>query len=215
MFDQYFSVIEGFLAAYGLAAVFLLGVLEEIFFFIPTPFFFVGVGFFMIDAQLKFAAALQVALLKIALPGALGILIGGLVIYWLVYWGGKPMVRRLKNYIGFGWEAVENLNQNFRRGHIDEVALVLLRAIPLVPIGIISIFCGLIRLNVREFSWTTLVGTILRLTGLALLGWYLGKEYVKYAVQVAAIERYALIAILVIAIVFLLYWYGKHKQQEE
>ena len=215
MLDQYFGVIEGFLAAYGLAAVFLLGVLEEVFFFVPTPFFFVGVGFFMIDAHLKLAAALQVAILKIALPGAFGVLVGGLVIYWLVYWGGRPLVRRLSGYIGFGWEAIENLNKSFKRGHIDEVALVLLRAIPLVPIGIISLFCGLIRLNVREFSWTTFIGTVLRMTGLSLLGWYLGREYVKYAVQVAAIERYALIVILVALVIGLLYWYGRHKQQEE
>ena len=45
MIDQYFGLIEGFLAAYGLAAVFLLGILEEIIFFLPSSLVFVAVGF--------------------------------------------------------------------------------------------------------------------------------------------------------------------------
>ena len=214
MIDQYFDLIGGFLAAYGLAAVFLLGVSEEILFFLPTPFFFVGVGFFMIDGHLKFWPALTESFFRIALPGAIGVVLGGVVIYWLFYWGGPALLRKMNKYFGFGWQEVENLNHRFKKGHLDEVALILLRAIPIFPIGIVSLFCGLIRLEVKEFIWTTLVGTLIRLSGLSLLGWYLGREYLKYAAQVAALERYLVLFLIVVAVFFLIYFYVRQERSD-
>jgi len=201
-----------FLATYGIAAVFLLGILEEIIFFIPISILFTAAGFFIIDPHLKFFQALFEAIWKIAIPGSLGVIVGGLFIYWLVFWGGKKIINVFGRYIGLNWSHIEHLNKKFRAGYIDEVVLVFLRVIPIFPIGVVSIFCGFVRISWKEFIWTTFFGTLFRFIGLAMLGWYLGREYFKYAIQFAAFERYAIIGLLFIILLVLIYLNGKQKR---
>lgn len=212
MLDPYLTIIESFLAAYGMAAIFLAGIVEEIIFFVPLSLTFIAAGFFVIEPQLKIVPALLTAFWKVSLPGAAGIVLGGLVIYGLVYWGGKPLVRKFGKKIGLDWEGVEELNRRFKKGHIDEAVLIFLRIAPLFPIGLVTIFCGFIRLNWREFVWTTFVGSLVRLLGLSLLGWYLGREYAKYTAQIIVVEKYLVFFVLLIALVVLIYAYKKHRR---
>ena len=212
MLDNSIHIIESFLAVYGIAAVFLIGILEEIIFFIPMSILFVAAGFFIIDPELKLFQALFTAIWKISIPGALGVVLGGLLIYWFIYWSGKKITRKFGRYIGLDWSHVENLSQKFQAGHIDEAVLIFLRIVPIFPIGIVSIFCGFVRIKWKEFLWTTFFGTLFRFIGLAMLGWYLGREYLKYAFQIAAFERYLVIGLLFIGLFVLIYLYGKQKR---
>lgn len=207
MIDNSFAAIESFLQAYGILAIFLLGFFEEIFFFIPSTVFFIAIGFFTIDPYLTFWPAFAVAFGELGLLVSLGIVVGGWIIYGLVYWGGKPFVVRFGKYIRVRWDDVERLNEWFKNRHIDEVALLTLRVVPLFPIGIVSIFCGLIRIRLWEFTWTAFVGSIPRVTALALTGWYLGKEYLKYTEQIAAAEHYILFGLIIIFGLFVLHLY--------
>ena len=38
---------------------------------------------------------------------------GGLLIYWLIYWSGKKITRKFGRYIGLDWDYVENLSKKF------------------------------------------------------------------------------------------------------
>ncbi len=212
MLDNYIHIIESFLAVYGILAVFLLGIFEEIIFFIPISILFIAAGFFIIDPELKFFQALFEAIWKIGIPGAFGVVAGGLLIYWLIYWGGKKITRSFGQYIGLDWSYIENLSKKFQTGHIDEAVLTLLRIIPIFPIGVVSIFCGFVQINWKEFVWTTFFGTLIRFIGLAMLGWYLGREYLKYAFQIAAFERYLVLGLLILIVLVLIYLYGKQKR---
>jgi membrane protein DedA with SNARE-associated domain len=212
MIDSYLRIIESFLTVYGIAAVFLSGIIEEVVFFIPLSLIFVATGFFIVGPELKIAPALLTAFWKVSLPGAIGIVFGGLVIYGLVYYGGKPLVRKFGKKVGLGWEGVEDLSNKFKKGRIDEAVLVFLRIIPLFPVGLVTIFCGFIRLGWWEFIWTTFVGSLIRLFGLSMLGWYLGKEYSKYVLQIAAFEKYLVFLVLLIVIGILIFAYKKHRQ---
>ena len=214
MIDNYFHVIEGFLAVYGLWAVFYLGVIEEVLFFIPTSILFVVAGFFVIDPRLNFFSALFYSLFVVALPAAIGVLVSGLIIYAIVYWGGKKTIKRYGHQVGVAWNDIEKLNVKFGKGHLDEAALLFLRIVPIFPIGIVSIFCGLIRYNRWDFIWITFFGSLLRLWGLSLLGWYLGREYLKYAVKIAAFERYLALGFLIIVLIVLLYHHKYVRQQQ-
>lgn len=213
MIDGYFRVIESFLTIYGVGAIFLLGIFEEVAFFIPMSLLFVAAGFFIIDHHAKFFPALLIAIFKVGLPGTLGVVFGGLVMYWLVYWGGKPLIRKYGPYVNLNWDDIEMLHRRFKTGHIDEAVLVFLRAVPIFPIGIVSIFCGLVRIGWQEFISTTFVGTLIRLSSLSLLGWYLGREYIKYALKIAAVERYIALIFLVVILVVLVYLYERQRKR--
>lgn len=208
MLDSYLKLIESFLAVYGVTAVFLLGIAEEIIFFIPMSLLFVGAGFFLISPNLSFWPALAASFYAVALPATIGVLIGGLVIYWLIYWGGKKLIKRFGAYVNLRWEDIEELHRRFSRGYVDETVLFSLRVVPILPIGIVSIFCGLIRLGLWEFIWTTFVGTMIRIAGLSLLGWYLGREYIQYALQIAAVEKYLVAVFLAVVLVVIFYLYN-------
>lgn len=212
MIDQYLELARTFIVAYGLAAVFLLGFIEEIVIFIPSSVVFVAIGFLLIDAKLGFFSAIVTAMSKIGTPGALGVTVGSLLIYWLVYWGGKPLIFKLGGYINLKWHQIENLNKKFTAGHFDEISLLFLRTVPILPVSAVTIFCGLIRLKWREFVITTFLGTFLRVTTLSMLGWYLGKEYEKYAWQIASIEKYIIITLIAVVAVSLIYLHGKQKK---
>lgn len=212
MLDNSIQVIESFLAIYGILAVFLLGIFEEIIFFIPMSILFIAAGFFIIDPELKFFQALFEAMWKIGIPGSLGVVVGGLFIYWLIYWSGKKIIHSFGRYIGLDWSHVENLSRKFQSGLVDEAVLIFLRIIPIFPIGMISIFCGFVRIKWKEFVWTTFFGTLFRFIGLAMLGWYLGKEYLKYAFQIAEFEKYLVFCLLIIVVFILIYLYGKQRK---
>ncbi len=207
MIDNSFTIIESFLHTYGISALLLFGFFEEIFFFIPSSFLFIALGFLMIDPQTALLPALGAVFWRISLLTSAGVTLGALCIYGLVYWGGKPFIERYGKYIRISWGDLEGFERWFERGYTDEAVLVFFRAIPIFPITIISIFCGLIRIPFWKFIWTTFIGTIPRVIGLVLLGWYAGKEYVKYAEQIAAVERYILFGFIIILGLFILHLY--------
>ena len=198
-----FESIHSFFAAYGLLFAFGLGVFEEIFFFIPSTMLLVALGFFAISSEVKFWPAFAIAFGELGIVVSLGILMGGIVMYFIVYEGGKPAIMRWGKYVRVRWDDIERLHRAFEARGADKAALFFLRVIPAFPIGIVSIVCGLIRVRFFEFAWITFLGSIPRVGGLALFGWYVGRGYARYEGDVAAFEQYILIAVLIACVAFL------------
>lgn len=209
MIEHYRIGVEAFLAAYGVLAVFALGILEEILFFIPFSLLFVVAGFLLIDPAWSFWLAMAASLVRVALPATIGVTLGGLAVYGFFFWGGKKIIKRYGSHIGLIWEDLESLYSYFSKHRVDEMVLLALRAIPILPIGLVSIVCGIVRIDRGEFLWTTFVGTLIRLTALGLAGWYLGREYVKYADYIAVWERYIIFGFLIILLLALVFAYVK------
>ena len=197
--------VHSFFAAYGIFAAFGLGVFEEIAFFVPSTMFFVALGFFAIDPSAKFPHALAVAVGELGVSVSLGVTLGGIFAYYVTYWGGRPAIMRWGKYFRVRWEDVERLHRLFEKRGAGVPALFFLRVIPAFPIGIVSLFSGLIRFRLRDFLWITFFGTVPRVAGLALLGWYLGRGYARYEGHVALFEHYALLLGCVALLAFLLH----------
>ena len=188
--------LRSFFAAYGLLAAFGLGVFEELAFFIPSTMFFVALGFFAISPNLGFWQALPIAIFDLGVVVSLGILAGGIAVYFLAYLGGKPAILKWGSYARVRWEDIGRLHRIFDERGAGVAALFFLRVVPAFPIGIVSIFCGLVRVRFRDFAWITFLGSIPRVAGLSMLGWYLGKGHARYEPHIAAFERYFLIIVL-------------------
>ncbi len=124
--------------------------------------------------------------------------------YGIAYWGGRPLIERFGGRFGFAWGDVERLHRMFGKGYADEVVLIFMRAIPIFPISVVSVLCGIMRIRPVVFSLTTLIGSFVRIGSMSLIGWYVGKGYAQLAGHLAVFERYgvlllfALLAFLVV-----------------
>ena len=196
-------LIQSLLSAYGAWAFFLLGFMEEIFFFIPSGLLFLAMGFFAISAAWSVSQAAVYAFGPVAFAGALGVTVGAFIMYALAYWGGKPIILKFGKYMGARWGEIEKLNAFFGRGYADELVLVALRAIPIFPISVVSLLCGVVRIRPLVFAVTTFAGTVIRVGSLSLFGWYAGREFSFYAEKIALFEQVVVVATAAIILVFL------------
>ena len=73
-----------------------------------------------------------------------------------------------------------------------------------MPTVAVDIFCGIVRYNVVKYIGITFVGSFIRATIFGLVGWSVGDLYVKYAEQIASIEKYLLAGIVISLVVFII-----------
>ena len=189
MITSLFNLIQQFLIPYGAWGVFLASVIEEIIAPIPSALVMTAAGFFLIPNHAWTFDALKTLVFTIAIPGALGVTLGSLIIYGLGYISGKPALIRWGGYFGLTWTDVENMEKNFSRGYSDELMLFLVRAIPIIPSVVISGFCGIIRLPLKEYVMYSFLGTIVRNIILAAIGWRVGAVYESIAVYIDKAEN--------------------------
>lgn len=206
------KLLESFIVTHGALAVFVVGILEDILFFVPSSLVFMGAGFLLIPKGLTFWAAVSMAGIKIGVPATLGVTLGSLIVYVPVYIWGKPVVVRYGKYFGFSWQDIEAFQKKIAVGYSDEVVLFFLRAIPVIPLAIASTASGLVRLPVREFISMTFLGILVRVMVCATIGWRVGKAYLYYADQFAVVERYGLVALFIVGMLIL--WH-LHKRFEK
>lgn len=190
--------------AYGPLSVFIGVIIESVIVPIPSPLIIMGAGFVLISPELTFVQALVPITLQIVLPGAVASTLGAYVGYAIGYFGGKPMVDRWENFLGFSWKDVEMLERRFQRGQVNTL-IFFLRALPIFPLSVISAAAGLLRLPVGHFSLWTFYGTVPRCLFLGYLGWGLGETYQGMAKGIDKAEG-IVSAILILAIIAAILW---------
>ncbi len=90
-------------------------------------------------------------------------LASALAAYFLAAWVGRPVARRL-----VGARRLHAVQRPVGRGGVR--TLLVLRLIPLVPFSLMCFVCGLGRVAVGRYTWTTLVGMLPQLVLVTLLG---------------------------------------------
>lgn len=189
MIESLIHSIQTILIPLGAIGVFLASILEEVVAPIPSAFVLMTAGFFLVPDHAWTLASLGKIFFVIAIPGALGVTLGSLIVYGIGYWAGKPLLLEWGNYFGISWGEVEKMERRFERGYSDEVTLFIVRAVPVIPSVIISAFCGLIRLPVREYLVFSFLGMIIRAFVLALIGWQVGGVYERFAGFISQVEN--------------------------
>jgi membrane protein DedA with SNARE-associated domain len=188
--------------AYGPWSVFVGVIIESVIVPIPSPLIIMGAGFVLISPELKFAEALLPILLQIVLPGSIASTVGAYIGYGIGYFGGKPVIDRWKNFLGFSWSDLEAMERRFKASGI-KASIFFLRALPIFPLSVISAAAGLLRLPIKQFSLWTFYGAIPRCLLLAYLGWGLGETYQGIAKGIDRAETIvsALLIIMIIAVI--------------
>ncbi len=186
--------------------------MEEIIAPIPSSLVAMFAGFFLVPTEFTLLQAIVIATLKVAIPMSIGVTGGSLIIYAVAYFGGKPILVRYGKWFGLSWELIEKTEERFIKGHKDEIILLSLRSLPFVPSVAISAFCGLVRYPIKTFIFLTLLGTFLRSTIMAMIGWQVRDAYIAYAGIISRVEIFVFAIIIGAFTLFLIYLWNKHRK---
>lgn len=215
MFSFIDHLIEKIIAAIGTRgpeAIFLGGLIEQVIIPIPSPLIAMSGGFLLIPKNISLLEASKLALTRIVFPYTLAATLGLGIVYFIAYFGGKPLIDKFQNYLGFSWQEIKNLKKKFHGNWRDELLVIILRAIPVIPISVISGVCGAIRLPIVNFYLSSAVGILIRSFLLALLGWQTGEAYQALAEGLDKVENLVTIASLIL-IALLIFW-GYRKREK-
>lgn len=196
--------ILALLQTHGASAVFIGVLIESVIVPIPSPLIIMGAGAILIEPGLSAAAALPALLTKIVLPGAAASTLGAFFAYGFAYYGGKPLIDRCAAFLGFNWADVEAMDQ--RLAGKAAPALFTLRALPVVPLSLISAASGVLRLPLKTFAVWTFLGSVPRCFLLGGLGYLTRDAYDGLAGRINTMESFlsvALVAGTIAAILFL------------
>mgnify|MGYP001566163354 FL=1 len=175
------------LRTHGAVSVFIGVIIESVIVPIPSPLIIMGAGAILIDPTLSISNSLPLILLLIVLPGSVASTIGAYIGYGIGYWGGKVFVDKFERFLGFGWSNVITMEKHFIEGKIGKL-IFSLRALPIVPLSLISVAAGAIRVPIWPFTLWTFIGSIPRCLFLGYLGWLMHDTYVSIAGNLNLIE---------------------------
>jgi membrane protein DedA with SNARE-associated domain len=182
----------------------LIGVLiESIIAPIPSPLIIMGAGFILIQTPLFTQAFVDIFFL-IVLPGAFASTLGAFIGYGIGFYGGRVFVERYKRFLGVSWNDIEKIEKRFGKRK-EKATIFFSRALPVVPLSLVSIACGALRIPKGTFTVWTFLGAIPRCFILGVLGWMLGQTYGQIAMMLDFFETviFMLILLGVLAFVYL------------
>ncbi|MEX1027567.1 MAG: DedA family protein [Candidatus Paceibacterota bacterium] len=206
MITALITFIEETLIPFGGIGVFAASLLEEVLAPIPSALVQMGAGFFFLTPFESVSVAfVTTALVQVIIPASLGVALGSLVVYYIGFYAGKPALQRWGAYFGLTWRDVERGHEKFRQTQADATVLFFLRVAPIVPSVAISAVCGVIRMNLWRYLLYSFLGTAIRVTFLAMIGWQVGQLYREYYGVIDHFESAVLLGSLILFFVFLLY----------
>jgi len=177
---------------YGVLAVIFGVVIEEIVVPIPSPVVPMAAGFIVVQATSLPQALLEIIFL-VVIPASLASVVSSYFVYGIAYFGGKPVLERYGYYLDVSWEEAKELEEKFASGK-QHYYVALFRAIPVVPLSLVSGSAGLFRMDWKRYGLWTLIGMIPRTFFLALAGWYLKDGFVTVASYIDNLSTLILLA---------------------
>ncbi len=203
MIEQTTLWIMDLMRTHGPITVFIGVIIESVIVPIPSPLIIMGAGALLIEPGLSFGSAFFPILFKIVVPGATASTIGAFFAFSIAYWGGKPVIDRFRHFLGFNWDDVLNMERHIA-GRIP-LMIFLLRALPIVPLSLISGAAGVLRIPIWQFTLWTLLGSIPRCFLLGYLGYYTRTTYQNLAGHLNKMESIA--SVLIVGAAFaVIFW---------
>lgn len=158
IFDQAAKYLEQWALVMPLEGFLFVGsFIEEVIAPIPSPFVLTLSG--------SIAAAKHMpllALLYLALIGALGKTLGAWVLYFITDKLEDLILTKYGKFFGVSHKSVEVIGKKFGKGWKDFFILLGLRSLPVVPSAPVSIVCGLIKIELKMYLIASFLGTFIR-----------------------------------------------------
>ena len=121
------------------------------------------------------------------------------------------LATRFGKMLGITHKEIENIGDRIDKGMRDDIVLLVLRSLPVVPSAPISVVCGLIKMDLKTFTWATFVGTFIRNMFYLVVGFSGLESYQRYMHGIEGVE--SIVQIVLVAAVggFLIWGYIKRK----
>jgi membrane protein DedA with SNARE-associated domain len=185
--------VQHFIVTYGYAAVFLLTLVGSACIPIPSEVVMLLGGALAAGA----VAGAHLNLFLIIVIGVLGNIVGSYIAWGVGLYVGQAAVRRWGRRVGIREHEVDRAIRWFeRRG---PAAVLIGRVVPLVR-AFISLPAGFAAMRPVRFGVYTTIGSIPWTAGLAIAGYYVGKNWQSVANAFHSLT-YVIAAIIVIAVV--------------
>jgi membrane protein DedA with SNARE-associated domain len=197
-------LLISWVATLGPLGVFLGVMIETFIAPIPSPLVPMAAGF-ILTWGLPPLQAILVIVVSIMLVGALAATIGSFFGYGIAYFGGYPIIERYGKYLGTSIEEIEYMRKNMEESSRDEIYLFTARAIPIIPLSVVSLLYGAIRADAKRFALFTFLGALPRYLALGLLGWIIGVGWQNLAQMIDLFETLILVLLLIFLVVFIVY----------
>ncbi|CDG65979.1 putative membrane protein [Methanobacterium sp. MB1] len=204
MLTDILTGLEGFIVSYGPWAVFGGSILEQVVTPIPSSVVVLGASFFLMRGAILSVESLQAMFLSISIPAAMGVSIGSLLYYGICYKIGIPFVERAGKYLGVSVDDLEGVEKRVKNSKYENLFLFAARCIPVIPSIAISLFCGLIRYNPRNYVLITFFGALVQASILGIIGWQFGNFYLTISESLSFIDNIILIVLVLVVVAFIL-----------
>lgn len=137
--------------------VFIGSLVEEVIAPIPSPLVMLLAGSI---AKQQDSSLLFIILL--ATIGAISKTVGSLLIYIISDKAEDVVIDKFGKFIGVSHSDTEGLGSFFGQGKRDDIAIFLLRAIPIIPTAPVSVISGLIKIDLKTYLVCTFFGLMVR-----------------------------------------------------
>ena len=194
------AALSGFVASYGLLAVFVLMVFESCGFPFPSEVIMPTGGLLAATGHIRGG------IVAVILAGAVGNLVGSLIAYGLAARFGEPLLLGPGRYVGIRPHHLEMADDWFRRWGLP--AVLVGRVLPVIR-TYISFPAGLAKIDLKKFSLLTFVGALPWCAALALVGYVLGRNYERIS---GPLEKGAIAIALAVAVAVLV-WYFRGRRE--
>lgn len=190
--------------ALGPLGVFLGVMIETFIAPIPSPIIMMAAGFILTYGLPPHLAIVSI-LVNVMIVGALAVTLGSFFGYGIAYFGGYPIIARYGKFLGTSVEEVDYMRQQMGKSSRGEIYLFTARTVPIIPLSVVSLLYGAIRVDIKKFTLVTFLGALPRCLILGLLGWVLGVAFFNFAQLIDLFETMILVILLIFFVVFLLY----------
>lgn len=183
----------------------IIGVLiEGIIAPIPSPLVLMTAGFVLgeIYPFMGLGSALTKILFLITIPASIASLIGSYFVYGIAYFGGEPVVKRFKGLLGIEWKDILKLKKRFSSK--QNIILVFLRALPIIPLSLVSAAAGFLKIEWKGYGFFSFIGMVPRCFLLAFVGWQFNSVYVQIAQRVEGAENLLTYLIILLIIIYIM-----------
>lgn len=169
-------------------AMFLGGLIEQIIVPIPSPIITMAGGAFLIEAGLPIFETIWQIFTRVSLPYTAGAVIGTSLVYFIAYFGGKPILDNFGKYIGLSWKLIEKVKEDFQKSIKDELFILIACSIPVVPVSLVTGFCGGFKIKPVKFYPMLTLALLFRATLLGYIGFQMGETFTSLAHGLDKIE---------------------------
>lgn len=166
---------------HGPLSMFIGGIVEQIIVPIPSPIITMSGGVFLVSKQGNFFNILWQIITRVSLPYSIGAVIGTGLVFFIAYYGGRPLLDKFGKYIGISWKLIEKVRADFQKTIADELFILIAVIIPVVPVSLISAFSGGFRFKPVKFFPIMFLALIIRAIILGFIGFNLGEAFTGIA----------------------------------